>query len=148
MFTSRQGKKLEKGMLVGIHFNAHRKDYSVVEMKSARTAGKVLGYIDEGILSNCYTVIGKSGQKAVRESNVKNRHAFLVGYWNGLESDSDSDSDSVTGQVYYNPHKVDTFIDYDQFKDGHIQEINDTQEFHFNLDISEKGIKPVISYVQ
>ena len=143
MFESREGKQLKKGMLVAIHFNSTRKDYSVVEMKSLKTVGKVIGYITKGILSNGYPLIMKSSQRVVRESKQKNRHAFLVGYWEGFEVDSHS----ITGQVYYNPHKVDSFIDYDLYKKGITKEINSSYQFHFDLIKNEKKIKPIIKYI-
>jgi hypothetical protein len=144
MFESREGKQLKKGMLVGIHFNSTRKDFSVVEMKSLRTVGKVIGYISKGILSNGYPLIMRSSQRIVRESKQKNRHAFLVGYWEGFKADSDS----ITGQVYYNPHKVDSFIDYDLFhNEGITKEINSSYQFHFDLIKDKKEVKPVIKYL-
>lgn len=141
MFESREGKHLKKGMLVAIHFNSTRKDFSVVEMKSLKTVGKVIGYITKGVLSNGYPLIMKSSQKVVRQTKQKNRHAFLVGYWEGFEVDTD-----LTKQVYYNPHKVDSFIDYDLYKNGIIKEINSSNQFHFDLIKNEKEIKPIIKY--
>ena len=144
MFESREGKQLKKGMLVGIHFNSTRKDFSVVEMKSLRTVGKVIGYISKGILSNGYPLVMKGNQRIVRETKQKNRHAFLVGHWEGFEADSHS----ITEQVYYNPHKVDSFIDYDLFhSEGIVKEINSSYQFHFDLIKNEKEIKPIIKYL-
>ena len=142
MFESREGKQLKKGMLVAVHFNSTRKDFSVVEMKSLKTVGKVIGYITKGILSNGYPLIMKSSQRVVRESKQKNRHAFLVGHWEGFEVDTD-----LTNQLYYNPHKVDSFIDYDLYEKGIIKEINSSYQFHFDLMKKEKEIKPIIKYV-
>jgi hypothetical protein len=143
MFESREGKQLKKGMLVGIHFNSTRNNFSVVEMKSLRTLGKVIGYIKKGVLTDCYSLIMKGNQRIVRESKQKNRHAFLVGHWEGFETDT-----NLTKQLYYNPHKVDSFIDYDLFHiEGIEKEINSCYEFHFDLINQEKEIKPIIKYI-
>ena len=143
MFESREGKVLRTGMLVGLHFNAKRLDYSVVEMKSLRTAGKVLGYVKRGKLGNGYQVIGKSGQKEVRESKQKNRHAFLVGTWLGYELENKTD-----GKIYYNPHILENFVDYDLFiKEGEVQTIEEKKYIQFDL-LEENGkIKPIVTYV-
>jgi hypothetical protein len=143
MFESREGKQLRKGMLVGLHFNAKRKDYSIVEMKSLRTAGKVLGYVKKGKVSNGYQVVGKAGQKDVRESNQKNRHAFLVGTWEGFDLEN-----SIDGKIYYNPHILENFVDYDLFiKEGEVKEIDEKKFIQFDLLEENGNIKPLVSYI-
>lgn len=142
MFESREGKELKKGMLVGLHFNAKRNDYSVVEMKSLKTAGKVLGYVKRGKVKNGYTLIGKAGQKEVRNSKQKNRHAFIVGTWEGFEL-----TENMDRKVYYNPHILKTFVDYDLFLNyAIVKEVEESEYFQFDL-VEEFGkIKPIVTY--
>jgi hypothetical protein len=143
MFESREGKEIKVGMLVGLHFNAKRKDYSIVEMKSLRTAGKVLGYVKKGKVSNAYQVVGKAGQKDVRESKQKNRHAFLVGTWEGFDLEN-----IVDGLIYYNPHILENFVDYNLFFDeGEIKEIDEKKYIQFDLLEDDGNIKPIVSYI-
>jgi hypothetical protein len=144
MFESREGKQLKEGMLVAIHFNSTRKDFSVIEMKSFKTLGKVIGYITEGVLMNGYSLIMKSGQSSVRQSKVKNRHAFLVGYWKGFEHDCLK----FDGQLYYNPLKLSCFVDYSSFNnDDTIKEIKQAYYYHFDLIKNKKEVKPIIKYI-
>jgi len=144
MFESREGKQLKNGMLVGVHFNSTRKDYSVLEMKSLRTAGKVIGYVKKGVLLNGYPLILNSSQKKVKATKQKNRHAFLVGYWHGFNIDADN----ITGQLYYNPHKVECFVDYDLYNEkGIIKEIESCYQFHLDLIHNENIIKPIVKYI-
>jgi hypothetical protein len=146
MFESREGKQLKENMLVAIHFNSTRKDYSVLEMKSFKTLGKVIGYISKGVLMNGYSLIGKSGQANVRQSKKKNRHSFLVGYWKGFEHDDLK----FDGRLYYNPLNLETncFIDYDLFfNENKIKEINTSYYYHFDLIGKDKEVKPLIKYI-
>lgn len=144
MFESREGKQLKKGMLVAIHFNAKRKDFSVVEMRSLKTAGKVLGYVQKGKIKNGYSLIGNAGQINVRKTNVKNRHAFLVGIWEGFDLIY-----SIDGLLYYNPYEVNTFVDYELFFDkGEIKEILESDYFQFDLMEVNNKILPVVSYIK
>ena len=143
MFESREGKNLKNGMLVGLHFNAKRKDYSIVEMKSLKTAGKVLGYVTRGKIKDGYSVIAKSGQKDVKKTKQKNRHAFLVGTWEGFELEN-----IVDGHVYYNPHILENFVDYDSFiREGEVNEIKEKKYIQFDL-LEDNGIiKPNVTYI-
>jgi hypothetical protein len=100
------------GKLVGVHWNAHRKTFSIVEMKSKNTLGKVIGYSDYVTLENCYPLILKSEQKKVREGEHKNRHAFIIG------NVVDFDINAYSNTLYYNPNNVNSFVDKLQFTSG------------------------------
>ena len=75
-FISRNGRILEKGQLVGVHWNSHKNVYSIVEFKSRNTAGLVNGYAMSVTLFNCTVKIDKSKQKTVREKT--GMHSLLV----------------------------------------------------------------------
>lgn len=91
--------------LVGVHWNSHQDTFSIVKLKSKRSVGTVIGYADYVELENCYTFIEKSKQKVVREQGRKERHAFICGYIKSF------DYKYFDNGVYYNPKKLDNFVD-------------------------------------
>lgn len=101
------------GKLVAVHWNVRDKTFSIVEMKSKHSLGRVIGYSDYVTLENCYPVISKSGQKKVREGEHKNRHAFVVG------NVVDFDINVFSNTLYYNPKNVDSFVDKGLYMSGH-----------------------------
>lgn len=104
-FVSRKGRTLENGQLVGVHFNSHRKTFSIVLMSSRKTVKHVLGYSDQITLVDCTTKIDKSKQQSVRKTGVKDRHAYIVGYIENLKAEQ------LGYNVYYDPNLVDDFVD-------------------------------------
>lgn len=136
-FVPYKERKVEKGQLVALHWNSHKNVFSIVEMKSKRTLGMVLGYCKQATLTKAYTKIDASKQKTVRETEVKDRHAFIVGYLENFKKEQ------LPNRIYYNPHLVDDFVDGNSFfkerKKVHIEEVS-----RVNLD--HDGEKPMVTY--
>ena len=113
-FEPKDGRKLEKGMLVGVHWNSHKDCYSVLAMKSKKTTGLVLGYVDSIELSQVTFKIEEATQKKVREQGTKDRHAFVVGYVVNVGINSLRElkyhKDGLDVEIKYNPFKFDTFV--------------------------------------
>ena len=104
-FEPRHNRTLERGTLVGVHWNSHKNKYSVVAFSSRKTEGLVLGYVDKITLTDCTFYINKSKQKNVREKGKKDRHAFIV----GIVEDIGTDRTHCTNEIHYNPFRYDTF---------------------------------------
>lgn len=104
-FTSRAGRTIDKNTLVGVHWNAHKKVWSIVAMKSRHGVGLVLGYASQVTLRDVTTHIDKSKQKKVIDSGKKDRHAFMVGYIEDLVFEA------LEKNVYYKPSCVADFVD-------------------------------------
>jgi len=136
---SRNGRILEKGQLVGVHWNSHKNVYSIVEFKSRNTAGLVIGYAMSVTLLNCTFKIDRSKQKAVREKNRKDRHAFIVGYIEDINQKKE-----LSNKIYYNPYKVDSFVDKDLFEKGEIKYLSRIKRVHMNSDFQNN--KPDVTY--
>lgn len=107
LFTPRFDRTIERGCLVGVHWNKHQEVWSIVAMKSRKSIGLVVGYADEITLKNVTFHIEKSKQAKVRELGSKDRHAFVVGE---IVSFTATALQGVE-ELYYNPFKVDTFVD-------------------------------------
>ena len=105
LFQSKDGRTLERGMLVGVHWNSHKNKYSVVAFPSRHTVGLVVGYVDSITLKDCTFHIDKTKQRIVREKGTKERHAFVVGIVDGIGEDRTD----CMHQIVYNPFKYDTF---------------------------------------
>lgn len=93
-------------------YNLHRHVFSL------RQHGLVVLHADCIWLQNVKFAVQPSGLEKVRESGVKNVHAFVRG--NYIDHDLDLGNDPHAylrrvgyRQAYYNPHKVDTFVDLD-----------------------------------
>jgi len=138
-FISRNGRILEKGQLVGVHWNSHKNVYSIVEFKSRNTAGFVIGYAMSVTLLNCTVKIAGSKQKTVREKNRKDRHAFIVGYVEGINQ-----KEELNNKMYYNPYKVDSFVDKELFEIGEIKYLSRLKRVHMNSDFQNN--KPDVTY--
>jgi len=137
-FTSRMGRTVEKNMLVGVHWNAHKNCWSIVQFKSRHAVGLVLGYAENITLRDCTTHIDKSKQKKVRVTEKKDRHAFIVGYVESFEPEG------LDNQLYYNPHQLDNFVDRKNY--------SETQEKKYLENMSRvsldhwKNLYPVVRY--
>ncbi len=105
MFVPYKDRELKLGQLVAVHFNSHKDTYSIVNMNSANTLGHVLGYSNNITLTNCRFKIDKSKQQAVRDTGVKDRHAYVIGYVESL------DFHNLDKQLHYSPKFLDSFID-------------------------------------
>jgi hypothetical protein len=138
-FESRQGRTIDNHTLVGVHWNAHKKIFSIVSMKSRNSVGLVLGYANQVTLRDCTTKIDKSKQKKVIESGVKDRHAFIVGYIENLEVER------LEKNIYYSPKKVSDFVDAEKlFKCGEKKFIEHVDRV--NLDFDHENNHPVVTY--
>lgn len=138
-FVSRNGRILKKGQLVGVHWNSHKEVYSIVEFKSRNTAGLVIGYASSVTLINCTVKIDSSKQKTVREKNRKDRHAFIVGYVEDINQKKE-----LTKKIYYNPYKVDSFVDKDLFEKGEVKPLSRLKRVHMNSNFQNN--KPYVTY--
>lgn len=136
-FESRLGRTVEKNTLVGVHWNAHRSCWSIVQMKSRNTIGLVIGYADNLTLTDCTVKIDKSKQKNVRDSGVKDRHAFIVGRFENFNVEAPEK------KLYYNPHKLDSFVDAEQFECGNVEYLAHMDRVNFD---SWKKLYPVVRY--
>lgn len=139
MFKSRNGRKVEKGQLVGVHYNAHRNTWSVVEMKSRKTVGLVLGYTDAISLIKCTVKIDKAKQRLVRNKQHKDRHAFIVGYVDDIGK-----FEILENSIYYNPYKLESFVDATSYLFNRKAEYLEYME-RVNL---QKKENPIVTYTK
>lgn len=140
-FVSREGRTIHSKMLVGVHWNAHKKVWSIVRMNSRKNVGLVLGYADEVTLRDVTTHIDKAKQKKVLNSptNAKDRHAFMVGYIESLEYEA------LERPIYYKPQQVKNFVDAENFfKHGLVSYIE--HEERVSLKWDEKNNRPCVTY--
>lgn len=78
--------------------------------------GLVVLHADNVWLKNCKFAVQPKGLEKVRESGVKNVHAYVRGNLTGFDMElSDDPQDYLLSkgyrQAYYNPKKVDSFVD-------------------------------------
>lgn len=66
--------------LVGIHWNSHKKCWSVVNFKSRKTIGLLSSHEKSLVLSDVSFKVDISKYKKAKEKGVKDRHTFIVGY--------------------------------------------------------------------
>lgn len=138
-FTPRMGRTLDQETLVGVHWNAHKKVWSIVAMKSRKTVGLVLGYASEVTLRDVTTHIDKTKRKKVLESGVKDRHAFIVGYVESLEFVE------LEKDIYYKPQCVTDFVDAEAWmKEKKAQYIERVERASLKWN-TEKN-RPVVKY--
>lgn len=138
-FTPRLDREIQLGQLVGIHWNSHQNVYSVVEFKSRKMVGKVLGYVDRITLADCTVKIDISKQISVRKLNRKDRHAFIVGC-----IESVGKKEKLPNGIYYNPYKLDSFVNAQEYlKQKHTY--LDTMK-KVNFDYNHQSGKPEVTY--
>lgn len=136
-FIPYKERSIEIGQLVALHWNSHKNVYSIVRMKSKKTIGEVVGYCKQATLSNAYTKIELSKQKTVKETSVKDRHAYIVGHLENFEKET------LSHNMYYNPHVVNDFVDAaSYFNDKQIVHIENAKRVNLDHD----GIRPVVTY--
>ncbi len=111
-YISRSNRTINKGQLVAVHYNSHKKCFSVVSASSRHNVGIVLGYVNNIVLSDCTTHIDRAKQRSVRKTGVKDRHAFIVG--NVVTTKCKNKDDML--DIYYNPYKLDNFVNKDSMK--------------------------------
>ncbi|MDY7043649.1 hypothetical protein RVS70_05460 [Virgibacillus sp. M23] len=137
IFTPYKDRKISIGQLVAVHWNAHKKTFSIVEMKSRNSIGKVLGYASHITLEGCYFKIDKSKQKKTIETGVKDRHAFVVGRIKDLNNIR------FEKNIYYNPKKVKSFVDYEQHVNGRDEYLQLVDKVNLS---AHKNNFPVVTY--
>ncbi len=89
------------GRRVQVHFNLHRKTFSI---RDARTK-RVVGYADNIMLHDVLFVVNQSGRNRVLREKKKNVHAYCEGTFACYYAPSDTISN-----VSYNPYLYETFI--------------------------------------
>ncbi|MFJ8247330.1 hypothetical protein [Peribacillus asahii] len=137
-FVSREGRTIQHGDLVGMHWNAHQDCYSIVSMKSRNTVGLVLGYADSATLVDCTVKIDKSKQKKVWNTGTKDRHAFIVGRIESLNGDA------LEKNLYYSPkQRLESFVDKEVFKSGKVEYLEFMKSVSLN---SHNNTYPVVTY--
>lgn len=98
-------------MKVFVYRNLRKKCYSIKALEGAMK-GRVIAHVNTATLTECRFKVSKAGQAKVRATRQKNVHAGVQGQWDGtLNPHLPVDCES-TRVVYYNPYKVDTFVDY------------------------------------
>lgn len=88
-----------KGELVGVHYNAHEKCWSVVSFKSRKTVAKLAGHAPTLVLDDISFKVDLSKKRKAFEKGTKDRHTFIVGVFVGL----DEKKLISKGKLFYNP---------------------------------------------
>lgn len=107
MVETYKGRKLEKGQLVKVYFNLHKKVFSV---KDAKT-GLVLAHGNHIQLREPKFEVNERGRQRVLEEKRKNVHAYVVGQLEGI-GELDADVKRQYMGLYYNPYEQDKFTVY------------------------------------
>jgi hypothetical protein len=137
-FTSRDERIIHSNMLVGVHWNAHQKVWSIVRMNSRHSTGLVLGYASQVTLRDVTTHIDNTKQKKVIETGTKDRHAFMVGYIENFNSEV------LERFAYYNPKQVKDFVDFERFFNGEVEHIESAE--YVSLDFNFEQNRPSVMY--
>tara|TARA_R100000808_G_C2106983_1_gene122277 strand:+ start:523 stop:939 length:417 start_codon:yes stop_codon:yes gene_type:complete len=85
---------------IEVYRNLHKKCWSV------RQAGLVKFHCSVVSLRDCVFVVQPAGHAKVIREKRKNVHAFVRGYI------SNNCSPAVLDEIYYNPYKAKTFVDF------------------------------------
>lgn len=93
-------------MRVEIYWNLHKKMYSVRDVKT----GRVVAHTYQATVNNPEFVVRQSGNRKVRETGVKNVHAFVRGELYSLDVIDDA---WIFDRITYNPFKYTTFVHQD-----------------------------------
>lgn len=93
-------------MRVEIYWNLHKKMYSVRNVKT----GRVVAHTYTATVTNPEFVVRQSGNRKVRETGVKNVHAFVRGELYSLDVIDDM---WIMDRITYNPYKYTTFVHQD-----------------------------------
>lgn len=87
---------------VEVYFNLHKRLFSV------RESGRVIAHLPFIVLRDCTFAVQPAGLRRVRETGVKNVHAFVRGAW---DRNPDTPFYIATAErVRYNPYISDTFF--------------------------------------
>jgi hypothetical protein len=100
----RAGKNLEKGDVVEVYRNLHRRCWSV------RHKGLVVAHCQSIDLRNAQFIVRQSGRNKVLRTKRKNVHAFVKGELESMTLHDDKRCTSGMIGVSYNPYKTEWFI--------------------------------------
>jgi len=139
-FISRNGRELKQGQLVGVHWNSHKNIWSIVEFKTRKTVGLVLGYAEQVTLKNCTVKIDESKKRKALEKGQKDRHAFIVG-----EIVNCGKSEKLENSLYYKPSCLKSFVDAEEyFTLNRIDYVERMTAVNLDFDFDQN--KPVVTY--
>lgn len=135
---------LQLGQLIAFHWNSHKDCYSILEMRSEKTKGNVIGYCDEIEVSDAYIIFDNSKKAYTLRTHKKDRHTFIVGKFKGFNK-SNTSYEKI---LYYNPLKVNTFVDADiYFSTGEQVSFNTIKKVFASNQLKKGNIKiPHIFY--
>ncbi|WP_240416543.1 hypothetical protein [Paenibacillus periandrae] len=97
-------RTLNEGDVVQIYKNLNRDCFSVKN----KTSGLVVAYVQTATIRIAKFHVSKKGRQRVLDKKVRSVHAWVEGFFVAGESEKPSSVTFHTG--YYNPYKVDTFI--------------------------------------
>lgn len=85
-----------------VYYNLHQHCFSMVQN------GLVVLHTDMIVLENVIFKVSEAGRQRVLSEGRKNVHARVKGIFKGIAADN------LNGfrEAYYNPYKVETFVDY------------------------------------
>lgn len=85
-----------------VYYNLHKHCFSMVQ------DGLVVLHTDMIVLENVIFKVSEAGRQRVLSEGRKNVHARVKGTFKGIAADN------LNGfrEAYYNPYKVETFVDY------------------------------------
>jgi hypothetical protein len=110
-------RKLEVGQKVKVYLNLNMMGrFSIQDHKT----GLVVGYANSVLLKDVQFRISKSGQERARRERRRNVHAVAVGIF--LAADQER-PEELRRTGYYNPFRVDTFVDEETQKPIHEAEL-------------------------
>ena len=95
---------------VKIYRNLTKRCWSVASMQQPNY-GLIVGYENHTILKNCNFIVGENSRQRVLRERSKNVHAWIVGH--GVDMSSFKVDKRKLKSAYYNPYKVDSFIDFE-----------------------------------
>ena len=90
-------------MRVEIYWNLHKKMFSVRDTKT----GRVIAHTYTAMVKDPQFIVRQSGNRKVRETGVKNVHAFVRGELQGLDIEKDF---WIFDRITYNPYKYTSFV--------------------------------------
>lgn len=99
-------RAIAEGEEVQVYWNFHKKCFSV-QARTGTDKGRVIAHVGWFELEDVKFVIGKAGQRRVREEGRKNVHAFIRGTWVNPQWGYDL---WFPQWVHYNPYASDTFV--------------------------------------
>lgn len=109
-------------MTVRVYWNFHKNCYSIVDT----ITGLVEGYADEVSLEDAVFHVNENGRDEVRETGVKNVHAWVRG--------EQADLGELDTEIQYNPEETDRF----ETKDG--QEVEEAAAVHLSESVTAEGV--------